>query len=75
MISRCLYHVLKVLVIFLLCLDGKKFVAILSYVYSDELNDRTREQTKKIVKCIQEKMEDMDYKFYDSHKDFEQGCK
>lgn len=56
-------------------IDGKEFVAILSYVYSTELEESTRKKTKKIVKCIQEKMEEMNYRFYDSHRDFDQGCK
>ena len=58
-----------------ICLDGKEFVAILSYVYSLDLKENTKNNTKKIVKCIQEKMEEMNYKFYDSHRDFDQGCK
>jgi len=65
-------------------------VAILSYIFSNDSETEslkstlsksekksgknTFEQTKKIVKCIQEKMKDLKYSFYDSHMDFQQGC-
>ena len=60
---------------FYVCLDGKEYVAILSYVYSNDMPEVTRERTRKIVHCVQEKMKDMNYSFYDSHRDFDQGCK
>ena len=50
-------------------------MAILSYVYSQELRDETKDWTKKIVKCVQDKMDAMNYKFYDSRRHFDQGCK
>ena len=43
--------------------------------FFEEISDTTREQTKKIVKCIRQKMEEMHYKFYDSHSDFNAGSK
>jgi len=59
----------------LIFLDDKEFVATISYVYSNKLPETTRERTRKIVKCIQEKMKELDYTFYDSYKYFDQGCK
>ena len=61
-------------------LDDKEYVAILSYVFTNEPKDdlekaSTQDYTKKIVSCIQQKMTDLKYAFYDSHKDFELGCK
>jgi len=54
--------------------EGKPFVATLAY-YSGNMDEKSREELRQIVKLVTMKFKEKDYKYFDDHETYEQGCK
>lgn len=48
-------------------IDDKEYVVYLSYFYERKLDIKVKQNTERVVQCIESTLENMNYNYYDEH--------